>query len=344
MSIEAPAAPRTSSPSGHRHTRRKRRLPTWIAVVGWIVLAPLALVAAMRLFAWDRYDYFAILNTVTLFVYLPAWIVAVVALIGRRFVLGAAALVIVVLQVVFLLPELTASESLPAWVKGAPTVRLLDANVYDGNPSMAGYESQIRQFRPQLVTMEEANPADALELSSSGALNGLPYRIEVRRFDSRAFLVASAYPMSGTHIVYFQGLPLVVQTTMHLASGSQPLWVVHTTAPTPSSFDGWKADVAEIDRLIRARGTDHLLVVGDFNSTWGNQGFRDILASGMTDGAAARGDPFGMTWSQTKPVFPPLVRIDHVLTGGGVAVTRIATAPGPGSDHRDLHAVIAFQE
>jgi endonuclease/exonuclease/phosphatase family metal-dependent hydrolase len=43
-------------------------------------------------------------------------------------------------------------------------------------------------------------------------------------------------------------------------------------------------------------------------------------------------------------VFPPLVRIDHVLTGGGVAVTRIATAPGPGSDHRDLHAVIAFQQ
>jgi endonuclease/exonuclease/phosphatase (EEP) superfamily protein YafD len=37
------------------------------------------------------------------------------------------------------------------------------------------------------------------------------------------------------------------------------------------------------------------------------------------------------------------VRIDHVLTGPGVAVTTIRTDVGPGSDHRDLMATIAFQ-
>jgi endonuclease/exonuclease/phosphatase family metal-dependent hydrolase len=63
----------------------------------------------------------------------------------------------------------------------------------------------------------------------------------------------------------------------------------------------------------------------------------------MTDGAAARGRPFEMTWSQIKHPLPPLVRIDHVLTGPGVAVTTIRTDVGPGSDHRDLMAAIAFQ-
>ena len=62
----------------------------------------------------------------------------------------------------------------------------------------------------------------------------------------------------------------------------------------------------------------------------------------MTDGAAARARPFEMTWSQTKPIIPPVVRIDHVLTGSGVAVTTIATGNGPGSDHRDLQATVAF--
>jgi endonuclease/exonuclease/phosphatase (EEP) superfamily protein YafD len=82
--------------------------------------------------------------------------------------------------------------------------------------------------------------------------------------------------------------------------------------------------------------------VGDFNATWGNRGFRAILSTGLTDAAAARGDPFDFTWSQTLPILPPIIRIDHVLTGGdAVTVTAIETHPGPGSDHRDLTATVA---
>jgi endonuclease/exonuclease/phosphatase family metal-dependent hydrolase len=83
-------------------------------------------------------------------------------------------------------------------------------------------------------------------------------------------------------------------------------------------------------------------MVGDFNATWNNRGFRGILDAGVTDGAAARGKAFDMTWSQTKLFLPPLVRIDHVLTGSGVAVTQIRTDKGPGSDHRDIIATVAI--
>ncbi len=101
--------------------------------------------------------------------------------------------------------------------------------------------------------------------------------------------------------------------------------------------------MADIDQQVRRRGPAGLLLVGDFNSTWGNKGFRQILAAGMTDGAAARARPFQMTWSQTKPIIPPVVRIDHVLTGSGVTVTAIGTDNGPGSDHRDIQATVAFR-
>ena len=33
-----------------------------------------------------------------------------------------------------------------------------------------------------------------------------------------------------------------------------------------------------------------MLVVGDFNDTWGNSGFVALLHEGLTDGAAARGE------------------------------------------------------
>ena len=312
-------------------------------MIGWLVVAGLAVVAGMRIVAWDRFDLFAILNTVTVFLYLPAWIVTVVALVGRRYVLAGAALVIVVAQIVFMLPELTAAEPVPGWAATAPKIKLFDANVFDTNPSMAGYAQEIKAYQPQLLTMEEAITPDVDQLKSDGALADLPYTFEIKRYDPRAFLVASKYPLVGTHVVYYDGLPLIVQTTVQLPSGAQPLWVVHTTAPQSESFVEWKGEVATIGRLVRARGPANLLLVGDFNSTWGNKGFRQILATGMTDGAAARARPFEMTWSQIKPIIPPVVRIDHVLTGPGVAVTTIGTEEGLGSDHRDVQATVAFR-
>jgi endonuclease/exonuclease/phosphatase family metal-dependent hydrolase len=83
------------------------------------------------------------------------------------------------------------------------------------------------------------------------------------------------------------------------------------------------------------------LVVGDFNATWNNRGFRAIISTGLTDAAAARGESLDMTWSQFTFPLPPLIRIDHVLTGPGVVVTSIHTEPGPGSDHRALLAQVA---
>jgi endonuclease/exonuclease/phosphatase (EEP) superfamily protein YafD len=315
-----------------------------LAVIGWIVLVPLAVVAFMRIVAWDTFEVFAVLNTVSVFVYLPAWIVAIVAGIGRRFVLAAAALLIVVAQLFFVLPEFTAAQPAPRWAATAPSVRLLDANVYYLNgTAMSGYASEIKSYRPDLVTMEEATPFDVGHLKQAGALAHLPFDYEVSRFDPKAFFIASKYRLSGSQVVYFNGLPLVVETTLHLPSGPQPLWVVHTTAPLPDSFGQWKGQLDLIAHLVKVRGPRHLLLVGDFNATWGNKSFRSILGDGMTDGAAARGRAFEMTWSQIKHPLPPLVRIDHVLTGPGVAVTTIRTDVGPGSDHRDLMATVAFQ-
>src|SRR5664279_6278365 len=98
MSVEAPIAPPPVVRSGPRHSRHRRRLPGWITVILLIVTGGLAMVAAMRLFAWDAFEPFAVLNTVTEFVYLPAWIIAVVAFVGRRYALALASLVLVVLQ------------------------------------------------------------------------------------------------------------------------------------------------------------------------------------------------------------------------------------------------------
>ncbi len=322
--------------------RRGWRLPLSLAVVLWIVIGALGVVVIMRLVAWDEFQPFVVLDAFTAFVYLPAWIVLVIATVGRRFVLGGAALVIVVAQVVFVLPELTAAQPIPAWAAKAPTIRILDANTDRPNTGLSGYAKEISRLRPQLVTMEETNPVVAGQLNLDGVLRGLPYQINVMRYDASGFFVASHFPLTKIHIVYLYGRPLVVQAVLELPWGSQPLWVVHTIAPLPPTFSQWKGGLATIGQLLRSRGPSGLLITGDFNATWGNQGFRAILATGLTDGAAARGKAFDMTWTQFAHPLPPLARIDHVLTGAGVAVTQIRTDAGQGSDHRDLIATVAF--
>jgi endonuclease/exonuclease/phosphatase family metal-dependent hydrolase len=47
-----------------------------------------------------------------------------------------------------------------------------------------------------------------------------------------------------------------------------------------------------------------------------------------------------MTWSQLTSPLPPVIRIDHVLTGPDLVVSSIHSAPGPGSDHRALIATV----
>jgi endonuclease/exonuclease/phosphatase (EEP) superfamily protein YafD len=324
----------------HRRPKRRRRLPLWLTVIGWIVTVPLALVALMRIVAWDDLEPFAVLNSVTFLIYLPVWVVAVVTLIGRRFVLAGLAVLVVAAQIFFMLPELTAAQALPDWTKTAPTIRLLDANVYFLNPSLAGYATEIREFKPQLLTMEEADPLQVDQLQLAGGLTDLPYHYEVNA--GKSYFMASAYPLSHEKDLSFDGDPLIIEATMALPSGPQRVWMVHTTAPLPSTFAQWKGQLAFIASSLQARGPNKLLVVGDFNATWNNRGFRQILGDGMQDGAAARGHPFEMTWSQTKHPLPPLVRIDHVLTGAGLAVTQIRTGDGPGSDHRDLMATVAI--
>jgi hypothetical protein len=146
--------------------------------------------------AWDSFEPFAVLDAGTVFVFLPAWIVLVVAGVARQTALAVAALIVVVAQIAFLLPEFTAAQPVPAWTSGAPAIRLFDANVYSGNPSMTGYVREIDTLRPDIVTLEEATPPDVEQLVRSGALDRLPYRIQLKRFGPTAYLASTADPSS----------------------------------------------------------------------------------------------------------------------------------------------------
>jgi hypothetical protein len=96
--------------------------------VGWLIVAVLGVLALLRLVAWDSIEPLIVLDSLTLVIYLPCWVVAAGALIARRWWLAAVAIVVVAAHVAFVVPELSAAAPVPAWAQHAPVVRVLDAN------------------------------------------------------------------------------------------------------------------------------------------------------------------------------------------------------------------------
>jgi endonuclease/exonuclease/phosphatase (EEP) superfamily protein YafD len=315
-------------------------------VAGWLIVGVLGLVALLRLVAWDSVEPLIVLNALSLIIYLPAWAVAAGALAARRWWLAAAAAVIVAAQLVFVLPELSAAAPVPAWARHAPVVRVFDANLAASLQFHAGYVRAIEQDRPDVVTLEEFTSPALQSMVASGVLAGFPYRCEAPTPGATGFLIASRLRLSGCQVstVLWNGyrMQYMVAATLSTSAGPVALRVVHTLAPFPAYWREWSAALAATGQSVRADGTASMLMVGDFNATWGNKGFAALLHDGLTDGAAARGKATNMTWPNGT-VVPPFVRIDHVLTGTRLAVTEIAAKPGFGSDHRYLVASVAIR-
>jgi endonuclease/exonuclease/phosphatase (EEP) superfamily protein YafD len=318
-------------------------LSSALTIGGWLIVGGLAALVVARLVAWDRWQPLVVADALTNFVFFPAWVVVPAAFLSHRRALAVLAGVVVIAHVALVLPELTAERSLPA-IAGQPGLVIFDANVNQSNTNMRGYASIINNDKPDIVTLEEATPAHSAALAATGALHALPYQFEVPRDDSRGFLLASRYPLTDTRVVDLEGVPLAVRTDVTVDNRTIRLWVVHTVAPVGPSWREWSDQLSALAQMLKADRAPALLVVGDFNATWGNRGFRRILSLGLTDAAAGRGHPLEMTWSETIPLLPPLVRIDHILTNRGIVISRIHDGPGPGSDHRSLLAQAVLTE
>jgi endonuclease/exonuclease/phosphatase (EEP) superfamily protein YafD len=322
---------------------RRHRFESHVSALGaWCVITVLVAVTVARIVAWDRSELFAVLDAGTLWLYLPAWLVLGLAIWRRRWVMAAASLFMVLAQVIYVTPELTAASGLPPGAGRAPSFRVFDANVSYTNSNMSGYATEIRRDDPQLVALEEANRSDLTQLVASGALTTLPYRRSFDAGGSRDLVLASDEPLGEFMVAFVEGLPYLWRTTFEFDHHLLALWIVHTTAPTAPGVTAWNRELDGVRRVLSSHRPRRLLLVGDFNATWNNRGFRSILATGLTDAAAARGAALDMTWSQLLGPLPPLVRIDHVLTSQGLVVTSIHTQPGPGSDHRALYATVAL--
>jgi endonuclease/exonuclease/phosphatase (EEP) superfamily protein YafD len=277
----------------------------------------------------------------TTWIYLPAWAVAMFALLTRRWLLAAAAITLIGVQLWVVLPEIDPFPVSQPRAAGWPRLRILDANLTWTNSNMDGIASEILRDRPDVVSVQEITPSDVAALRSRHVLEHFHWSLVAPSEHSEGMALWSDIPLTGLALWSDAGHP-ELRATVDIAVGtSLALLAVHTYIPVTLPVRVWKHELAGIAQAAKSpRGAT--LVIGDFNATWDMYEFQAILHAGYRDAAVVAGDGWQATWAP-RAWLPPIVRIDHALVSPGVAVESYRLATDAGSEHKSILLTLAVR-
>jgi endonuclease/exonuclease/phosphatase (EEP) superfamily protein YafD len=236
------------------------------------------------------------------------------------------------------------------------TLTILSANLLYSNADATPFVRLVRNEAPDVIVIQEYSPAHHRALTAELSAD-YPHRVHAMRDDAFGMAVYSRHPFVGTPTLY---PPAALseggrrggvvnlsdpQVRAVIDVGGREVVVQGVHAMPPVSAD----HLAEQTRLVEwvaqfAAGERRPLVVcGDLNATPESASLRRLRRAGLVDAHAAAGRGRGCTWPALGPLrFVPGIRIDHVLTKGGLRCTELRVGPEVGSDHLPIVARVSL--
>jgi endonuclease/exonuclease/phosphatase (EEP) superfamily protein YafD len=265
-------------------------------------------------------------------------VAAVLVLVAARFwVAAAGALLVAVLGAGTQLPLYIGED--PPTATGAPTLRLLQANILFGGADVGSLVDRVRRDGVDLLTVSELTVAARDRLEAAGVSEALPYSFTSARRGGSGEGIYSRHPLRETAVL--SGLPMANLRATVDVPGAVPyaVYALHPTPPYPGPVRQWAADLDRL-RAVLADEPKPLLVGADFNATYDHERFRALLSAGERNGAALvdAADYTGSGIVPTYPAdqrFPAVFAIDRILTRGGTPLS-FERVDIPGSDHHGV--------
>ena len=291
-------------------------------------------------------------TVVTLFasftpLFIVAGAVATPMLVAARFWYPALAAMLVVLVgtasqlPLYVGPMQTAPES------GAPTLRLLQANIMLGEADVATLARQVRAEHVDILTVAELTGSAVERLAAAGVERSLPYTYLMPRQGGGGEGIYSRHPLTDT--AKLSGLQHNNLRATVQVPGADPIavYALHPVPPYPLPAWRW---ALELDRLgaVLAAEPMPLIVGADFNSTYDHERYRNLVRSGGRDDAPLldAAEYLGAGIVPTYPAgrwFPAVLAIDRILTRGATP-TSLRRVDIPGSDHHGLIADVRLED
>jgi endonuclease/exonuclease/phosphatase (EEP) superfamily protein YafD len=305
--------------------------------VAWIAAIPFAIWALIRLLGLD--SGFPLEAMMPFTPYVAALAVAAVALgLALRTRLAAALATIAALVLgIAVLPRQFETETVSA--AGHPTLRVLAANVHEGGANPAGFMRLVDELHPDVVTVEEFTPRFRHELKLAGIASRLPYRALDAEPGAQGTAIYSRYPLRRLPTPGFVFKMAVAEASLP-SGGKLGIVAVHMIPPRHGEWTPeWEKVLSTLPSA--GHGTPWLLS-GDFNATFDQAPFRDLVGRGYRDAGEAAGKGLDGTFPATGSIFPPPITIDHILADERFGVVEYEVEPLPNSDHHAIFAELAL--
>lgn len=231
--------------------------------------------------------------------------------------------------------------SAPSDPAARTSLRVMTLNAYHGQANAAAIVETVREQGVDVLCLQETTAALVGALERVGLADLLPHRVG----PTVGSQIWSRLPLADAvdDAVGYEGSAMPA-ATVDAGGLSVRVVSVHTCSPTPGYERLWArslgllAAVGGSDGGAPDDGTPYLLA-GDFNASLYHASFRAILEAGFSDGARAAGEGLVFTWPADGPL-PPLVTLDHMLLGTGLAATGFGYLDIPGTDHLAVLATV----
>ena len=251
---------------------------------------------------------------------------------------------------------------------GSRALTIMVANVLGGGADAGEVAKLIREQRPDLVSLPEAQVDVRQEIQDH--LQGLTYHGYTQQANAAVESATSVLVSSSLGDVHFDSEKLdtgkvnsslpkpgagepgaetigpVQQTSTQFGHiivtggslGKLRLIVYHGYPPLPSEVTTWKRD---LDVVKRWCGEDQLTILaGDFNATSDHYDFRQALGDRCRSVAPSVGEGLAGTWPSDRMALAR-TQIDHVVISNGIKPGKFMTYKISGTDHRAVIANVA---
>ena len=282
------------------------------------------------------------LQAVLPILFLPIWLVLLVAVVTRRWPQAIVA-GLLALTHFFSVNPARAAVTKPFWLPNAPTFTVAHLNVFVDNKTPDATVDVLLKADADVLVLNEFTDLFSTRMLVKGAFEKYPYRALVPRQTPFGAAIFSKYPFDDVQRVARAQLPSV---RVVLPDGDLVRVVAaHPEAPlTSGSSQAWDQDLKTFGRLVADAGGDEpVVLVGDFNGTRWQPPFGHLLAGALRDAHETLGKGLTFSWPVNKGFLVPFARLDHALHSDRLfplAVTELADA---GSDHRGFVAKFAVR-
>lgn len=303
----------------------------------WFAVLPVAAWATVRVLGLDSGFPLEAMMVFTPYVAVAALLAAGVCVALENWAAAALAGLATLCLAVAVLPRALGDGTVSA--DGRETLSVLASNVYHGKADPDALVALVDRFHPDLLSVEELTPGFARELAAAGLGSRLPNSVLETRGSASGAGLYSRLPMRQLPAPdrFFFRMP---RAELRLPDGRRVRVVgVHPFPPERSySTRNWEESLASLPSA--GRGSPWVLA-GDFNATFDQAPFRDLVGRGYRDAGEVAGKGLEPTFPREAHLVPPIT-IDHVLADRRLGIVEYSVEELPGSDHRSIRAVLAL--